>query len=193
MARQLAEMDVERQEALAVPRRNAHQHLAHALAVAPPGQNYAVRHHGLHRRFGRDHPQSLSIELQVTDDLRTQHACHVRRSGDATSRRGVAIDLLGDAAAADNLAPLQHQRAQPGAGEIERCRQSVVACADDDCVVAGCHACFLNSPVTGRRGAARDSGGYRDWDPPSGRRSRRGTRASASRPAPTRRSASPAC
>ena len=36
------------------------------------------------------------------------------------------IDLLGDAAAADDLAPFEHQRAQPGARQVERRRQSVV-------------------------------------------------------------------
>jgi hypothetical protein len=44
-----------RDESLAVRRREFLQQLAHARVIAPPGQHHAVRHHGLHRRLGRDH------------------------------------------------------------------------------------------------------------------------------------------
>jgi hypothetical protein len=61
-----------------------------------------------------------------------EEAVDVRRGGDLVARKG----LLRDAGAADDAAPLEHQDALPGAREVARGHQPVVAGADHDGVIA---------------------------------------------------------
>ena len=99
-----------------------------ALPVRPPGHHRAVGKGHEQRRVAGNHPQPVSRQVEVADDLGPQHARDVRgRRGPAAGR-----DLLGHARAADDLAPLEHERREARAGEVRRGRQAVVPPADDD-------------------------------------------------------------
>ena len=79
-----------------------------------------------------------AAEVEVADHLGPEHA------RDVGGRRGAAAggDLLGDAAAADDLAPLEHEGAEARAGEVGGRGQAVVAGTHDDGVVgAPGHPC----------------------------------------------------
>ena len=47
------------------------------------------------------------------------------------------MDLFGDGGAADDTAPLEHQRPEAGLREVARGDEAVVPAADDDDVAAG--------------------------------------------------------
>ena len=77
------------------------------------------------RRVAGHHAQPVRRELEVPDHLGPQHA------RDVGGRRGPAArgDLLGHAGAADDLPPLDDERREPGARQVGRGRQAVVASA----------------------------------------------------------------
>ena len=97
-------------------------------------------------RVARGHPEAVLREPQVADDLGAHHA------GDVGGGRGAEAggDLLGDAGAADEVAPLEHAHFQPGARQEARGHQAVVPAADDD-GVAGGHAMTGSSLYFDRR------------------------------------------
>ena len=76
--------------------------------------------------------QAALREPHVLPDALAQHAQHVGAGRCAEAGR----ELLGDAGAADDRPPLEHERAHPRAGQVERRHQAVVAAADDDGVPA---------------------------------------------------------
>ena len=67
-------------------------------------------------------------ELELPRDPRAGAG---RRSGRGSGPEA-GMDLLGDGRAADDVAPLEHERAQPGLGQIGRGDEAVVPAADDD-------------------------------------------------------------
>jgi hypothetical protein len=71
-------------------------------------------------------------QLQVAHDLGAKQRHHVRRHAEPEPGH----DLLGDGGAAEDVAPLQHDDAQPGPGQVRGADEAVVAASDDDRVVA---------------------------------------------------------
>ena len=67
-------------------------------------------------------------QLQVADDRRMEQAVDVGGGRDLVAGEG----LLGDAGAADDIPPLEHQHALPGARQVAGGHQSVVPGADHD-------------------------------------------------------------
>ena len=67
-------------------------------------------------------------QLQIANHFRTQHARDIRRCRSAAARR----DLFRNAASANNLASLEHQRLQPGTRQVGCCGKPVVPASDDD-------------------------------------------------------------
>ena len=67
-------------------------------------------------------------ELQLVDDLRPEHADHEAARGEFGARK----ELLGDAGAADNRAPLHHQHLLAGASQVVGGDQAVVSATDDE-------------------------------------------------------------
>ena len=70
-------------------------------------------------------------QLEVVDDVRPQQAQGVRERREPEAR----AELLGDGRAADEVAPLEDQRLEPGLREVGAVDEAVVAAADDDGVV----------------------------------------------------------
>ena len=195
VAREPGEAALEREEPLAIGRRKPAKHFAHARVIVPPGQHDAVRRHRLHGRVRRDHAKSMPVELEIADHLGPQHARHVGGRGHPAARRARGVDLFRHRAAAEDLAPLEHEHGKSRACEVESRRQAVVSAADDDDVVAlCCHGAAVSRAEfrPSRRGAGQDNAGCPGSGLPSARRSRRGTRAIACRAALPRRRASPA-
>jgi hypothetical protein len=119
---------VDRAERLGVSLRERAQ-LGHGAArVGPPGEVGVVGERHVQGGIAGHHAQPVGGERQLVDHLGSQHARDVGRRGGAAA----GVDLLGDAAAAHDLAPLEHQRAQAGAGEVRGGGEAVVAGADDD-------------------------------------------------------------
>jgi len=90
-------------------------------------------------------------QLQVADDRRVEEAVDVGGGGDLEAGER----LLGDAGAADDVAPLKDKHAQPGAREVARGHQPVVPGTDHDGVVtrgAQRHAVSVPSVTIGWRG-----------------------------------------
>ena len=83
--------------------------------------------------LARHHPQPVPAQVQLPDHLGPQHA------RDVGGGRGPAAggDLLGDAASADHVAPLEHQRGQARPGEQRPGGEPVVPGADHDDVPSG--------------------------------------------------------
>ena len=117
-----------------------------ALALRPPRNGGAVRKRDQQRRIAGHHAQAVPGEIQVADDLGPEHARDVGRRG----RAAAGSDLLGHAGAADDRAPLEHERREARPREIGGRRQAVVPAAHDDRVV-------------GRAGQSLTSG-HRRWD-----------------------------
>ena len=84
------------------------------------------------RRTGGVDRDPALVEPHVPPDRLAEHADHVGPGRCPEPGR----ELLGHAAAADELAALEDQRLQPGAGEVEAGDETVVAPADDHGVVA---------------------------------------------------------
>jgi hypothetical protein len=102
-----------------------------SLAFSPPGNYATVGKCDLDRRIARHHPQSMLGQLQIADNFRPEHARDIRCGGGLAPRR----DFLGDATTADYLSSFQNQSAQSGPGKIGRSGESVVAAANDNCVI----------------------------------------------------------
>jgi hypothetical protein len=94
-----------------------------AVRVVPVGQHLAAVQRDLQGRLAWDHPQPMVAEPQAPDDLGPQHARDVG-SGGRPAARG---DLLGDAAAADHVPCLDHQRGQAGPGQHSKAGLSLAA------------------------------------------------------------------
>ena len=97
--------------------------VAEQQVVAVAGRVERRRHHQRH--------EAVLDEVELVDDLGPQQAQRVGERGEREARH----QLLGDRGAADEVALLEHQRAQPGLGEVAGVDQSVVAAADHDRVV----------------------------------------------------------
>ena len=124
------------EESLDVVRGEVRHALGHPARIRPPRHDPPVGQRGLHARLAGDHLQAVVGELQVADDLGPEHAGDVGRGRHPAARRALRIDLLGHGAAADDGPALEDERPQSRVREIERRGQAVVACADDDGVVA---------------------------------------------------------
>ncbi len=82
-------------------------------------------------------------QLQLADDLRAEQADDVREDREPEARE----QLLRDGRAAEDVALLQDERLHPGAGQVGRADQAVVAATDDDRVVRlGQGACLRDYP-----------------------------------------------
>src|SRR5205823_1921865 len=77
----------------------------------------------------------VTVQLQVADDLGSEQAVHV--SGGRDLEPGP--ELLGDAGAADDVPPLEHQYRHPGPRKVRGGDEAVVAGPDDDDVVRSGH------------------------------------------------------
>ncbi len=131
VAREELQLVVHAHERPRVGRRELRELAHRALAVRPPGRHGAVGEGHEQRRIARDHLQTVTGQVEVPDDLGAQHARDVGRRRGAAARR----DLLGHAGAADDRAPLDDERGEPGAGEIGCGRQAIVPPAHDDGIV----------------------------------------------------------
>ena len=96
-------------------------------------QVIAVRH----RREGaveRQDLEAVARQIEIADDLRPQQRHDVRADREAEAGE----HLFGHRGAAEDVAALEHEHLPPGAGEIGRRCQAVVAAADDDRVILHC-------------------------------------------------------
>ena len=91
---------------LRILRRDFSQLRDHAVPVGPPRNELPVGKGNLQRGITRHHAQAVLAKLQVANDLGPQHARDIR-SGRGPASRG---DFLGYAAAAHDVAALEHQR-----------------------------------------------------------------------------------
>ena len=78
----------------------------------------------------------MAGQSKLRNHLRPQHAGNIGCRGDAAA----GSDFFRDAASAHDFAPLQHQHREPGARQIRRRGEPVVAPADDDGIVDGLRA-----------------------------------------------------
>ena len=88
---------------------------------------------GKERGILRVHLVTEAFELEIAHDALLHEAGQVSARGDTIARP----DRFRDRAAAENLAPLQHQHSASGAREIGSRNQAIVAAADDDGIVFG--------------------------------------------------------
>ena len=106
--------------------------LASRLRVVVDAPQVVAARHRRERAVERQQLQPVAGQLEIADHLRAQQRDHI-----AAHRVGEAGEhLLADRGAAEHVAALEHQRLAPGAGEIRRAGQPVVAAADYHCVVA---------------------------------------------------------
>jgi hypothetical protein len=150
VARQLLQPAVDAVERCRVRRRDRGELSHRAFVVGPPREDAPVFEDRLEARLARHHPQAVAAEVEVADDLGPEHRGDVGRRRRAASRR----DLLGDARAADDLAALEDDRAEPGAREIGGGNEPVVPAADDDRIVLVCAQSLLRR----RRGSRARAG-----------------------------------
>ena len=75
-------------------------------------------------------------EFEIGDHLRMQKAHQIAEYREFEAGH----DLFGHRRAADHMAALEHERLQPGAGEVGAAGQPIVAAPDDDGVVPLRHA-----------------------------------------------------
>ena len=136
VAGELLEALIDPRESLCVARALARQLRERALPVRPPGHDVAVGERYLQRGIAGHHAETACSETQVSDDLRTEHARNVGSGGGAAPGR----HLLRDAAAAQDVAPLEEPDAKATPREIGGGGESVVAPAHHDCVVAASRA-----------------------------------------------------
>ena len=101
------------------------------LGVRAQHQRAAVGERRERGRVPREHLEAVWREVQIADDRRAEEAVDVGGGRDLEAGQ----DLLGDARAADDVAPLEHEHAQPGAGEVARGHEPVVPGTDHDGVV----------------------------------------------------------
>ena len=80
----------------------------------------------------RQDVEAVLRQLELADDLRAEQADDVAGDAEPEARE----DLLGDRRAAEDVALLEDDRPQAGAGEVGGADEAVVATADDDRVVA---------------------------------------------------------
>ena len=104
-----------------------------APRVLPVVQRVAVARRDELQRVARRHLEAVAGQPEIVDHLRAHHA------GDVGGGRGAETrgDLLGDAGAADHVAPFEDAGAQAGARQQTGGHQAVVAAADDQRVPAG--------------------------------------------------------
>jgi hypothetical protein len=103
----------------------------------------------LHRRVRRGPARAqLEVEPELLHDLRRQQADQVRVARQPGLDPGER--LLAHRRAADVVEPLEHQRAQAGAGQVGGRDQPVVPAADDHRVVP-LRLCAHADEATGRR------------------------------------------
>src|SRR5262249_21777908 len=77
------------------------------------------------------HAEAIVCQPQIADDFLAKQAVDVRGRGNLEAGKS----FLGDAAAADERPPLQHEHLPPGASKIAGGHQPIVAGTDDDGVV----------------------------------------------------------
>src|SRR3954468_16249832 len=102
----------------------------------------------VHRRdgaFERQYLQSVTRQLEIANDLRSQQADHVRKDRKLETRK----NFLGYCGSADEMAALEHDNLAPGAGEVRRRNESIVTAAHDDHVIALRHWRFRGGSKNG--------------------------------------------
>ena len=102
--------------------------LGRSRDVGRKGQRAAVRRERHEPRVRRDELHTPGRKPHVANDRWPQRADGVRERRTAEARR----DLFGDGAAANHRPPLEHERLQPGLGQVEGGGEAVDAGADDD-------------------------------------------------------------
>ena len=100
--------------------------LVRAVVLAQQ-QVVAVLHRGERRRH-QERVEPVLDEVELLDDLGPEQRQGVREGREPEA----GPQLLGDRRAADERPPLEHQRLEPGPGEVRAVGQAVVAGADDD-------------------------------------------------------------
>ena len=127
-AGQRAHATVELRVRRGVRRRTGLELRGGARGIRPQGQRAAVRLRREDPRLGLHEGQAVALQAEVAVDVGAQPPDRVgqRRHAHAGDQ------LVGDGGPAEAVAPLQEQRAQPGAGQVRGGRQAVVAAADDD-------------------------------------------------------------
>ena len=133
VAREALELVVDPHERLRVRGRELFELGDGALPLRPPRNGGAVRKRDQERRIAGHHLQAVPGEIEIADDLGPEHARDVGRR----RRPAARSDLLGHTSAADDRAPLEHERREARPREIRRRRQAVVPAAHEDRVV-GC-------------------------------------------------------
>ena len=106
--------------------------LLEVLAVVLAEQEVVAVLLGTERGRHEDRHEAVLDQLEVLDDVRPEQAQRVRERREPEARP----ELLGDRRSADKVAPLEHERLQPGLGEVGAVRQPVVPATDHDRVVA---------------------------------------------------------
>ncbi len=100
------------------------------VAVLPHHEAVAVLHRAERGRHQQRHEAVLD-EVELVHDVGPQQAQGVRERRELEA----GAELLGDRRPADEVAPLEDQRAQARLGEVGPVDQPVVPAADDDRVV----------------------------------------------------------
>src|SRR5205085_1108366 len=106
----------------------------------------------IERRPGLVDADAPADELHVLPDRAAEHAQHVRAGGGPIARS----ELLRVAGAAQDVPPLEDQRLDAGACQVEARDQAVVTASDDDGVVAP--PASLRHPDRGRSPAEPGAG-----------------------------------
>ena len=89
--------------------------LAHQQVVAVLHRTERARH--------QDRHEAVLDQLEVLDDVGPEQAERVRERREPEARS----ELLGDRRAADEVPPLEHERSQPGLGQVGAVGQAVVS------------------------------------------------------------------
>jgi hypothetical protein len=108
--------------------------LLHVLAVVVPEQQVVAVAGRVERRGHHQRHEPVLDQVELLDDLRSQQAQGVGERREREARH----QLLGDRRAADEVALLEDERAQPGLRQVAGVDEPVVPCADDDRVVGRC-------------------------------------------------------
>ena len=115
---------------LRIARRMAIQ-LAPSLVVIGPGGKVVAVFHRCDGALERQDVQPMPRQIEVADDLRPQQADDVGKRRELEAGE----DLFGDGCTADTGPAFEHEDRFPGAREISRRHQAVMASTDDDDVV----------------------------------------------------------
>src|ERR1044072_1569090 len=102
--------------------------------------------HGRERAVKRKNLETVTRQIEFTNDLRPQQRNYVRANRELESGK----DLFRDTSAPEHMTAFEYEHAFAGAREIGRVHQSVVTAADDNDVVVVTHCCSTNFSLSSR-------------------------------------------